>query len=867
LIEPVFGYDAWASPPNIGSTMFFRRYIPIAAALFFAAPAAAEPGSTTVAISGFLVGSILEGEGEQCVRLANLTDQPLDLAGFSLTNRFGVGLPAQVTFPAGLPETVLPPHGEIVVARDAHAYRQQFGEDPDFELRRDPVNPTNLEEVPDLEGKRWPLDTGELEGGVLALVAPDGETIVDAMVWDFEKKQDIPGLWAGLRRHERQRGLPEGSVWEGPPLELEGSLHSPYPPKTRLYLRDHDTAWRFLPDTNTGRDWDAGASTRHLGQEPTHRVMMAGQSRFRPEPRTERAVMVLGSAPDNNHQALLDAWAAAESEILVSVYYFSHPYLADALVEAVERGVDVTVWLEGTTVGVANGFSDLERHIARRIEEAGRERSGEPSHGLGRVYWLASDKDRDIADRYAFDHSKYSIIDRRGVVIGSENYGMTGHPVDPSWGNRGWEIQVHTPPGEPALGIVQDLVAVWLDDVDPEHHRDVVRYSDKAWAIDAETGRGRYGPPPPDFDAGPFREVKAGRYWSPHPTVAPTVEAEATFQLVLSPDNSLDEDSAILGAIAGAQEEILLNHLDLRQYWGSGRIKTVERGPGTTPNLLLEAVVEAARRGVRVRVLLDCSGLGCETGSYNKDFANNDDTVRYLRRLAEAERLDIQARLVDVYSSEDLEKDWQRIDDEEDLGLSKVHNKGLVIDGQTTLFSSINGSENSFVGNREVGLLVTHPAVAAHYAALFFYDWTSVAAPRQLEAQPGALPAGACQEAGREGLLLTGLQPDTLYHLRATAFDGDQTDVDRLDLVTPVSPHESALSAEVTVVADGEGVIGVAWEANQSERLEGDLAGYRLYWSPRALSAARTAADARQLGLLAEDGGAGFIETPGCGQP
>ena len=830
---------------------------------------AARDGGARLVISGFYVAPLLRGGPEECVRIANAGRTPVDIAGYSLSDVFGpsagrryvprgAGLRRDIVFPPDTPATRLQPGEERVVARDAAAYRDQFGALPDFEMSEDDRFPDDDPAVPNMvavasrRARRdaktlWP--TWPAHGAdVIALFAPPGKLTegraLDLVVWDFKSRGPDPELLREMREYERTHGLPEGALWTGPALDPKGELASPYGSKTRMYIRDRDARGRVLPDTNSYRDWDAGSSLRHLGEDPTHRIEMAGQSHFLPHVRTERAVLTMSAGPDCIFEALRSAWAKAEREIRVSVYYFKSFELMDALLAAIERGVDVYVYLEGSTVGVKGGFTDTERYVMQRIEGAGRDKSGDRSHGLGRVYWLRSDPKARVADRYLYDHSKYSIIDGRVLIVGSENYGGTGHPVDPSSGNRGWEIQIATPPGAEPLQIVQDAIAVWDDDCDPENHADIIRYSDAADSLDPKTGRGRYGPPPADYDPEGHRRTYPGTYV---PVRAPaTVETEASFELVLSPDNSLNEHTGILGAIRKAEREILVQHLDLRLWWGS-RVKSVPRSPATTPSLLVQALVEAARRGVRVRVLLDCSEFNCNLVSerYDRKRDNNDDTVAWLREIAAEEGLDIDARLLDVNDASE-----RRRDDREDAGYSKIHNKGLVIDGRTVLISSINGSENSFKGNREMGVLVTAEPVADYYAHLFWYDFTTVAAPDDLRGAPGRLAEGGTGgETGRVGVQLVGLAPSTAYFFRVTAFDSDDTDVDPLEPSLAYGPHESAFSKEVEVRSSKRGHVALSWLANQSESREGDLAGYRVYFGLSAGTHASTPADAKRLGL------------------
>jgi phosphatidylserine/phosphatidylglycerophosphate/cardiolipin synthase-like enzyme len=837
-----------------------------------APPVVRPPGEwvpPALVISAFHVAPIMRGGPEESVRIANLGDSPVDIAGYSLSDVFGPaagrnyvergeGTRRDIVFPAGTDRTVLQPGQEVTVARDAAAYYRQFGALPDFEMGEDRRFRANDPTVPDMIGvagretrrkgpSLWPNWPGN-GADVIALFSPPdarGETrVVDVVVYDFNHRARDPLLQGELREYEEMHGLPPGTLWDGPPLDPWGELASPYGPRGRVFARDHDERGRILPDTNSFRDWNNASSRQQLGEDPTHRIKMPGQSRFLSRQRTERATITMTSAPDNNFQGLIDAWNRAEREILVSVYYFGCLDTMEPLVAAIHRGVDVTVWLEGTTVGVKHGFTDSQRYIMQQIEEAGRERSGDPTRGLGRVYWLRTDRELRIANRYIFDHSKYSIIDGRVFIVGSENYGSTGHPIDPTYGNRGWEIQIATPEGEAPLAIVRDALEVFHTDVDPENHRDVIRYNDRPENLDRE-GRGRYGPPPRGFDPSAHRKPPRGGNYVP---IGPpqTITEEATFELVTSPDTSLNENTAILGAIANAKEELLVQHLDLRLYWGV-HVRHHPRSPRTTPSLLLEAIIAAARRGVRVRVLLDCSMWGCQLVPEHQDSArdSNDDTVAWLRILAEREGLDLQAQLLDVLGPDDRPGE-----DREHAGLSKIHNKGLIVDGRTVLISSINGSENSFKGNREMAVLVTNESVASYYRHLFYYDWTTIAAPRDVATHPDAIPGGACSaDLTRTGVMLTGLPPETDIYLRVTAFDSDDTNVDPLDPSIKYGPHESAFSLETRARTSPRGALGVSFEVNTSEKLEGDLAGYRIYWGIESGRRASTAEDAKKLGF------------------
>lgn len=103
--------------------------------------------------------------------------------------------------------------------------------------------------------------------------------------------------------------------------------------------------------------------------------------------------------------------------------------------------------------------------------------------------------------------------------------------------------------------------------------------------------------------------------------------------------------------------------------------------------------MEAARRGIRVRVLLSDSYLDPNNPR------DNTHTVRYLNNLANREGLDMQAR---IFRSDVA-------------AVSKIHNKGIIVDGRKVLVSSVNWSYNSPANNREVSLILDHPVIGEYY--------------------------------------------------------------------------------------------------------------------------------------------------------
>ena len=660
-----------------------------------AAPSA-DPSAakiTGVYFNGYLRG---DPEPEEAIRIRNTDRQRvLDLGDFALTDRFGPRRPARgrrgrkrstrheeataaledaldddseadaqdVTDPqmmmvpnvptasVRLPQgTRVPPGGEVWVAFRADEFHRVFGFPPAVEgVNTDP-------RVPDgFLSPSW-LNLGEHQG-VLALSGPDGR-VVDLVAWDSKRPKLKP---LSLSR------IPDG-MWTGPAVMLTDS--SPYSYKGQVLARDRDESGNVLPDTDTAEDWDSGFSRKQLGTEPTHRIEFPGQTHLVSRPLVGvKGRVTCGSSPENQFALLTEAMDSARERIRINVYQLTNPHVADHIHAALKRGVKVTMLMEGTPVG---GIPDVERVLLDELATAG-----------AKVMFLGDRKGRKdaVKPRYRFDHAKYTLIDDRVAIIGTENYGGTGHPPDPSRGNRGFEVAIEQPQ------LVAQLAEVFELDTEPDH-QDLIGIHDDA----TDT----YGLPTRDPNFKVDRTIHKGLY--PERRKPLVVEGKMDLELVMSPDTSLNETSSILGMIARARQEVLVLQNSIPRYWGrGGKLKDL------TPNLGLAAVVAAARRGVMVRVLLDGTWYNAE----DSDPRDNDDTARFLNELAQKEGLNLYAKVINL----------------ETAHLEKIHAKSVMVDGQEVLVSSINWSENSFKGNREMGIIIRHPEVTGYYRELFWRDW------------------------------------------------------------------------------------------------------------------------------------------------
>lgn len=354
--------------------------------------------------------------------------------------------------------------------------------------------------------------------------------------------------------------------------------------------------------------------------------------------------VVTFASPDSSYNALEDFIASAEHSLYINVYTFESPAVAELLAEASTRGVDVILMVEKSPAG---GVSHEEKNAIRRLRAAG-----------AKVY--LSD-----APEVRFNHAKYAIADDEAVLVTSENFGPGGFPRSRSYGNRGWGVIIRSP------NLTSFFSKLFFDDLKKAEVANVQGAHDVRW-------RERNGTYEPRFRAKVYKgELRVT------PLYAPVDALDKTLQL-----------------IEAANKSLYVEEFYAYKYWGPRKSGSTK----ASPNMFLEEAINAARKGVEVKILLDSTWYNVETG----DPVSNYYTVEYLEQIASSEKLNLEAKLVDLKKT----------------NLAKVHNKGLIVDDKLVLISSVNWNEQSSPKNREVGVIV-QGAPAEYFTEVFMYDWNA----------------------------------------------------------------------------------------------------------------------------------------------
>ncbi len=365
------------------------------------------------------------------------------------------------------------------------------------------------------------------------------------------------------------------------------------------------------------------------------RPLMIGQSRFSPAEFRNISVTTFVS-PDSSGDMFSYAVNQASGEVLLNVYEFSSPHMADTLISARQRGVDVRIVLEGGPVG---GITPEEKEVIRKMTDQG-------------IPVLIMESRPGTPAPYRYDHAKYLVIDRRAVFLTSENFKYSGFPPAGMTGNRGWGVYLEDP------ALAEYFSMVYVTD---SHGRSVTAYNGSA---------------------GKPESLPLGKHTVEFP---PGFFTGATVFPVIAPDTS----SQIIGMMNSADKSI-----EIEQAY-------ITNDTSSRLNPYLSAAINASRRGVHVRILLDSYWYNIE------DEKDNDEMVDIINRIGKSENIPLEARCADLAL----------------IDVDKIHNKGVIIDNQRVLVSSINWNSVSPNFNREAGVIIDHPGVARYFLEVFEDDW------------------------------------------------------------------------------------------------------------------------------------------------
>ncbi len=482
--------------------------------------------------------------------------------------------------------------------------------------------------------RRWPLPAIDIQPGALAWF------VGNETPWMHYGGPEPAAAWPAGALHLANDG-DEVAI-----LDATGTAHDVFSwgfgHAAGAAVRTVSPGLVYQRNTEDGAWVDADNPSDWVGPR-MHRV---GESSIAPAVFSVPEVTFYAS-PDATWSTLTGLVASARDRVHLHVYSLRSLAFADELAAAKLRHpeLDLAVHVAGNALGT----SEARREAAQSLQRVA---------DAGGVMTMAA------GGRYAYHHLKVLVVDD-AVAIQSENLVDGALATDGSWGNRGWGVVLHG----------ADSLADWFVDWMAQD-----RSAWDAVAFDQQLlnplGLPVYQLPPArgGHDAMPARRLD-GPF-----TVTP----------VLSPDHTArNDDNPILAKIAAARHRVWTQQLQLNHEENN-------RLGWQRPDGLLVALLDAARRGVDVRVQVPGSGSVSSPATAA--------AVALLEETARAEDLSLEVRY------------FQR------SSMPLLHNKGFIID-DALVVGSQNGNFHSRAANREVSVIVEGPGAADYHARLFVDDW------------------------------------------------------------------------------------------------------------------------------------------------
>lgn len=651
-------------------------------------------------IAELLIAPSGAGELEEFIKLYNPTDLPVDLSGWSLSTLTGTTV-GRAAFPQG---AQIGPHDYVVATLTGTSYQRQV--DPHASAAK------TFEYGPTASGFGIPM----LRETTTSLALPSTNAVVTLRDPYGAEADVVRYAFCSTTQGTFTCATPtpySGDGWAGPVITMPQTQG--FTTRNKILARAIDestitatSAGTYKPDTNTAADWLSSAINSATGlnywQAPgsasatplANRDYIVGQMQSLPIPTWAFDGTVTGfMAPDNAYDTIAALFEGATTSIDLNMYDFQLVDMAQVLASAARRGVSVRVLLEGQPC--CDFFiTDQTRYVAKLMHDAGAE-----------VRYMASDSSENRFRRYDnVNHAKYAIVDGVKTMVFSGNFKKSSTSRNPASGNRDWGVII------PNAEVAAYFASIFAYDFDP--------LRTDTFAYGYTSSKLRLGAPSASFTPSLVTDGDPGGYYL-HPFSPRTVTGAFKVTPVMVPETDFQNSAGLLGMLKGAQSEILLEWATVNPYWGAS---VPNQGQANTPMPLVQELINAARRGVKVRVLLD----GKYDTSSDPDAKANSATVQLLNQIAQAEGLDMVARIMPfTVISGSVDSDDYLV--REFPGYNEIHNKGIIVDGSQVLISSINGTQASWLRNREAAVIVENGELGEYFGDAFWYDWYDGTAP------------------------------------------------------------------------------------------------------------------------------------------
>lgn len=600
-------------------------------------------------------------ETDEAIALINMSDNPLDLVGCTLSDKG--------QHKARFPSFLLEPQQVIWAARDGAMFKTMFGFWPAFDYDSDPLSADES-----ANGVRKLSLVGSVAG---PLALSNGTETITLLAADGSTVDVLP--YGKANRFTDARQWPQ-AVGVAPSAGY-GPLINNIPRFSLFQIINRKIdACTGLPvlDTNSAADWATDPNDDISGR----RFLRPGQDLplYATTLKVKEAVTKLKFlvSPDNSYPEFYTELNAAQQSIKIGGYEYAHPDIITLLISK-SALLPVQILFEGQPV---EGVDPEQKYLCQALASR--------NNGSG-CRWIndsfaTSGPTQGLIGRYRFHHAKYTLIDDKVVMVGTENPNRSSipyetKPANGASGNRGVYIVTDAPT------VVRHFVTLFANDNDPANHFDV-----RAWSSTIITDT-----PPANFVLPPLGGADRTGYTIVKPQALSLPAGMYELEVLQSPDNSLatctkpGEQRGLIGMVsrASAGDWVLVAQNTEEQPWGTS----------STPrdNPRLAAYIAAAQRGATVRIILDGNSL-------------NQSTCDFINQQTIHSSGSIACRKGNPTG-----------------GTYHIKEVAVCAGGQGYVnISSINGTENANKQNRETGLQVTSGEAFRYMADLFAADWVHV---------------------------------------------------------------------------------------------------------------------------------------------
>jgi phosphatidylserine/phosphatidylglycerophosphate/cardiolipin synthase-like enzyme len=379
------------------------------------------------------------------------------------------------------------------------------------------------------------------------------------------------------------------------------------------------------------------------------------------------------ASPDSTYAVTRKLFDTAKKKILIGIYDFTATYMKELVVNAMNRGVKVSLMLDVDSTDEEKLMKDLAKLGAQTV-------------------YAPSCANKQATHFFASSHEKVIVIDDTWCLVQSGNYSNNSIPFNEKDGGD----PAHFITGNRDMGVAiksKTLSAFFTKVLKADIKLEVGIESAQALVLQPEL--------PELFEAVPEllpKQLFPSKAFSPKKPI--------DVLPILSPDNYME---VIPKLLAAAKTSILIEN----QYIRSSQPLIAK---------LLEAIKTAKTNNPKldVRIILGKLFSQSDVPKEKVNVAN----MKKLYKLA----LGTNIRYIDVKR------------------FVHCHNKLIIIDGKTVLASSQNWSDSAVSKNREAGVLMTFPDLAAYYTKIFESDWSTasktIPVPPKSVAAPETLMTG-----------------------------------------------------------------------------------------------------------------------------